>query len=69
MTEATKREAVAAGLLAHSVALIGFGFDSGLELVSAVALFGRLRVELRGGDAEWNAVESLHRSAGEAAPA
>lgn len=44
--------AVATGLLAHSVALIGFGFDSGLELVSAIALFRRLRVELRGGNAE-----------------
>ena len=43
---------LATGLLAHSVALIGFGFDSALELVSAVALYRRLSVELRGGDAE-----------------
>lgn len=44
--------AIATGLLAHSVALIGFGFDSGLELVAAFALFRRLSAELRGGDVE-----------------
>jgi divalent metal cation (Fe/Co/Zn/Cd) transporter len=44
--------AIATGLLAHSVALIGFGFDSGLELISAVALYRRLRVELRDGNAD-----------------
>lgn len=43
---------IAAGLLAHSVALIGFGFDSALELISAIALYRRLGAELRGGDAE-----------------
>lgn len=53
--------AVASGILAHSVALIGFGLDSGLEFVAAIALYRRLRVELRGGDAE--AAESAERSA------
>lgn len=43
---------ITAGLLAQSVALIGFGLDSVLELVSAIALYRRLNVELRGGDAE-----------------
>lgn len=43
---------LAAGLVAHSVALIGFGFDSALELISAIALYRRLAAELRGGDAE-----------------
>jgi len=35
--------AVGAGLLAGSVALIGFGVDSGIEVVSAVGLLWRLR--------------------------
>jgi divalent metal cation (Fe/Co/Zn/Cd) transporter len=43
---------IAAGLLARSVALIGFGLDSALELISAVALYRRLAAELRGQDAE-----------------
>jgi cation diffusion facilitator family transporter len=38
---------IVAGIVAHSVALIGFGFDSVLELVSAIALYRRLNVELR----------------------
>jgi len=35
--------AVGAGLLAGSVALIGFGADSGIEVISAVGLLWRLR--------------------------
>jgi hypothetical protein len=35
--------AVAAGLLAGSVALVGFGVDSGIEVISAVALLWRLK--------------------------
>lgn len=35
--------AVGAGLLAGSVALIGFGVDSGIEVISAVGLLWRLR--------------------------
>lgn len=53
--------AIVAGLRAHSDALMGFGFDSGLELVSAVALFRRLRIELRGGIAD--AAERSERKA------
>ena len=34
--------AIAAGLLAGSVALVGFGVDSGIEVISAVALLWRL---------------------------
>jgi cation diffusion facilitator family transporter len=34
--------AVGAGLLAGSVALVGFGVDSGIEVISAVALLWRL---------------------------
>ena len=52
---------IAAGLLAHSVALIGFGFDSALELISAIALYRRLGAELRAGDVE--AAERAERSA------
>jgi divalent metal cation (Fe/Co/Zn/Cd) transporter len=53
--------AIATGLLAHSVALLGFGLDSGLELVAAVALYRRLGIELRGGDA--GAAEQSERKA------
>lgn len=53
--------AIATGLLAHSVALLGFGLDSGLELAAAVALYRRLNIELRGGDAE--AAEQSERKA------
>jgi hypothetical protein len=35
--------AIAAGILAASVALIGFGFDSAIEVISAVGLLWRLR--------------------------
>lgn len=35
--------AVAAGLLAGSVALVGFGVDSGIEVISAIALLWRLK--------------------------
>jgi cation diffusion facilitator family transporter len=35
--------AISAGLIAGSVALIGFGVDSGIEVLSAVALLWRLR--------------------------
>lgn len=38
--------AIAAGYLAGSVALIGFGLDSVIESVSGVALYQRLRGEL-----------------------
>lgn len=49
--------AVGAGLLAGSVALIGFGVDSGIEVASAVVLIWRLR---RAGE---GATESEHDAA------
>ncbi len=50
---------VAAGALAGSIALVGFGLDSGIELAAAGVLLWRLRVEARGADEE--AVESAER--------
>lgn len=44
--------ALAAGVSAGSVALIGFGLDSYLELASSGALFWRLRLESRGASRE-----------------
>jgi divalent metal cation (Fe/Co/Zn/Cd) transporter len=43
--------AVTAGIVASSLALTSFGFDSVIELVSAVLVLGRLRAELSGGRA------------------
>jgi len=40
--------AIASGLAARSIALTGFGFDSVIEIVAAVALYARLRAEARG---------------------
>lgn len=40
--------ALTAGLLAQSIALVGFGLDSLIEMVSGLALIGRLRSEVRG---------------------
>jgi divalent metal cation (Fe/Co/Zn/Cd) transporter len=48
-----------AGVRAGSIALVGFGFDSYLELIAAGALLWRLRVEARGAAAE--AVERTER--------
>ena len=42
--------AIAAGWIAGSVALVGFGLDSVIESVSGVALYHRLAGELRDGD-------------------
>ena len=41
--------AVTAGIVAGSLALTSFGFDSVIELVSATLVLGRLRAGLRGG--------------------
>lgn len=41
--------AVIAGLAAGSVALVGFGFDSGIEVFAATVVLIRLRAEIRGG--------------------
>lgn len=43
--------ALGSGIVARSVLLTAFGFDSVVELLSAAALFWRLRIETRGGDA------------------
>lgn len=48
-----------AGVRAGSIALVGFGFDSYLELAAAGALLWRLRVEARGAGAE--AIERTER--------
>ncbi len=42
--------AITAGILAGSIALVGFGLDSVIETVAAVALYWRLRAELTGTD-------------------
>jgi hypothetical protein len=39
--------AVAAGMVARSLLLVAFGIDSGIELTSAVIVFGRFRLEFR----------------------
>ena len=43
--------AITAGIIAGSLALTSFGFDSVIELVSATLVLGRLRAELSGGRA------------------
>lgn len=42
--------AVTAGIIAGSLALTSFGFDSVIELVSATLVLGRLRAGLHGGE-------------------
>jgi divalent metal cation (Fe/Co/Zn/Cd) transporter len=39
--------AIGFGILAHSITLVAFGIDSGIELISAVVLVWRLWVELK----------------------
>jgi hypothetical protein len=47
--------AVVAGRIAHSIALMGFGLDSVIEVVAAFAVYRRLIRELRfGADAAGN---------------
>ncbi len=41
--------AVTAGLLAGSIALVGFGLDSGIEVAAATVVLVRLRADVRGG--------------------
>jgi divalent metal cation (Fe/Co/Zn/Cd) transporter len=41
--------AIVSGLRAHSVTLLAFGIDSGIELLSGVVLLWRLNLELRQG--------------------
>jgi hypothetical protein len=44
--------AVTAGLVAGAIALVGFGFDSWIEVAAATVVLVRLRAELRGGQAD-----------------
>ena len=44
--------AVAAGLIARSVALTGFGLDSAIEVIAAAVVVRRLRLELSGADSD-----------------
>jgi divalent metal cation (Fe/Co/Zn/Cd) transporter len=60
--------AIAAGVPASSVALIGFGIDSFVETASAAVVGWRLRAELAG-DPDDEQVERLERSAGRVAGA
>ncbi|HEU0000080.1 MAG TPA: cation transporter [Ktedonobacteraceae bacterium] len=53
--------AITAGLIAHSVSLEGFGFDSIVELVAGGVLLWRLLVEQRGGSLA--SIESAERRA------
>lgn len=41
--------AIAAGLAASSIALVGFGFDSTIEVAAAAVVVWQFRAELRGG--------------------
>jgi divalent metal cation (Fe/Co/Zn/Cd) transporter len=53
--------AVTAGIIAGSLALTSFGFDSVIELVSATLVLGRLRAELAGGRANEQAERRVLR--------
>ncbi|WP_197443985.1 cation diffusion facilitator family transporter [Maioricimonas rarisocia] len=57
---------VTAGLLAGSVALLGFSIDSGIEVLSAAFVWWRLRAELHGetGDSAEELEERTERIAG-----
>ena len=44
--------AIGAGWLAGSIALVGFGLDSAIEVIAAGALYHRLRAEVRGATQE-----------------
>jgi hypothetical protein len=44
--------AVTAGLLAGSIALVGFGLDSGIEVAAATVVLVRLRADVRGGEVD-----------------
>src|SRR5439155_19471154 len=44
--------AIGAGSLAGSVALVGFGVDSWIEVAAATVVLHRLRAEIRGGEVD-----------------
>lgn len=58
--------ALAAGVVAGSIALVGFGLDSGIEVAAAAVLLWRLNLETRGVDAERleRAERRVHRFVG-----
>jgi divalent metal cation (Fe/Co/Zn/Cd) transporter len=51
--------AITAGLLASSIALVGFGLDSVIELLSAAIVIWQLRGEVAGQDRETRAVRLI----------
>jgi divalent metal cation (Fe/Co/Zn/Cd) transporter len=51
--------AIAAGLLAASIALVGFGLDSVIELISATIVIWQLRGEITGQDRQTRAVRLI----------
>jgi divalent metal cation (Fe/Co/Zn/Cd) transporter len=51
--------AITAGVLAASIALVGFGLDSVIELLSAVIVIWQLRGEVAGQDRETRAVRLI----------
>ncbi len=51
--------AITAGLIAASIALVGFGLDSVLELLSAAIVIWQLRGEIAGRDRETRAVRLI----------
>lgn len=53
--------AIGAGVIAHSVLLLAFGVDSGIELLSAGALYWRLDREARARPGDEAAVERIER--------
>ena len=53
--------AITTGIIAGSLALTSFGFDSVIELVSATLVLGRLRAELNGGRANERAERRVLR--------
>ncbi|HZD24380.1 MAG TPA: cation transporter [Acidimicrobiia bacterium] len=55
--------AVAAGLAAGSIALVGFGFDSTIEVAAASVVVWQFRAELRGGVDEERERRALKRIA------
>jgi divalent metal cation (Fe/Co/Zn/Cd) transporter len=54
---------IVAGIGARSLLLVAFGIDSGIELISAVVLFWRLKTESFGGVAGVEASEEIERKA------
>jgi divalent metal cation (Fe/Co/Zn/Cd) transporter len=56
--------AVAAGIVARSLLLVGFGIDSGIELASAIVVFRRFRLESHGEFASDSDARAIERKTG-----